>query len=69
MPCSILATHAASCVSGNGRPACAGYLTIQGVNDLATTHPHLMHEWSPSNKVDPSTINAGFREKVAWEVL
>ncbi|TXH10125.1 MAG: hypothetical protein E6R04_06170 [Spirochaetes bacterium] len=54
-------------VSGNGCPACAGYLTIQGVNDLATTHPHLMHEWSPSNKVDPSTINAGFREKVAWK--
>ena len=35
--------------NGKGCACCANLVVVKGVNDLATTHPHLAKEWHPSN--------------------
>jgi hypothetical protein len=48
---------------GSNCPYCSGRQTIQGVNDLATTHPELAaqaHGW------DPRTLKAHSNKKVLW---
>ena len=52
---------------GHGCPYCAGQRVWKGFNDLATTHPDLMTEWSDKNKeLDPETITFKNRSNVWW---
>jgi hypothetical protein len=39
---------------------------VAGVNDLVTTHPHLIREWSPNNDVMPNEVTYGMRRVVEW---
>lgn len=51
-----------------GCPVCANRVVIQGVNDLATTHPHLASEWDfLKNTTSPSEIAVGSRVKYSWK--
>lgn len=51
-----------------GCPVCAGRLVIPGVNDLATTHPHIAIDWHPSQNGDltPRDVVAGTNKRVWW---
>ena len=52
---------------GHGCPYCAGHRVWKGFNDLATTHPHLISEWSEKNKtLAPDTITYKNRSNVWW---
>jgi glutaredoxin len=52
----------------SGCPYCSGRFAITGVNDLATTNPELLQEWSyEKNKdIQPTKIKAGSEQKVWW---
>ena len=54
--------------SGNGCPICAGQKIIKGINDLATTHPHLCLEWNYDKNVNmtPNETSKGSTKKVWW---
>lgn len=52
---------------GHGCPYCAGHRVWKGFNDLATTHPHLISEWSDRNKdISPESITYKNRSNVWW---
>ena len=53
---------------GRGCACCAGKKVVQGVNDLATTHPHLAKEWHPTKNGDlkPTDVTYGRAKKVWW---
>ncbi len=52
---------------GHGCPYCAGHKVWRGYNDLATTHPDLLSEWSDKNKgISPETITYKNRSNVWW---
>lgn len=52
---------------GHGCPYCAGHRVWKGFNDLATTHPDLISEWSDKNKdLSPETITYKNRTNVWW---
>lgn len=52
---------------GVGCPVCKGFQIQQGVNDLATTHPHLVEEWHPTkNTKTPYNVTYGYSKKVWW---
>ncbi len=51
---------------GHGCPYCAGQRVWKGYNDLATTHPNLMPEWSDKNSLSPETITYKNRTNVWW---
>lgn len=52
---------------GHGCPYCAGHKVWKGFNDLATTHPELVNEWSDRNeKISPETITYKNRSMVWW---
>ena len=52
---------------GHGCPYCAGHRVWKGFNDLATTHPDLVSEWSDKNKdISPETITYKNRTNVWW---
>ena len=52
---------------GHGCPYCAGQRVWKGFNDLATTHPELISEWSEKNKgISPETITYKNRSNVWW---
>lgn len=51
---------------GNGCPCCSGRLPIPGETDLATTHPHLINEWSIENKLKPTEVFSTSRRSVIW---
>lgn len=53
--------------SRSGCPYCANKRVLAGYNDLATTHPHLVMEWSQSNDTSPSEHTAGTMTKVWWK--
>ena len=55
--------------NGGGCPVCAGKVVVQGVNDLATTHPHLVREWHPTKNgnLTPFTISFGTHKKIWWK--
>lgn len=42
-------------ISGCGCPVCGMRLLVPGVNDLATIHPELVHQWHPSKKRSASS--------------
>ncbi len=53
---------------GHGCPYCAGHRVWKGFNDLATTHPELVSEWSVKNKgLSPETITYKNRTNVWWQ--
>ncbi len=59
---------------GQGCPVCRalnnekGSMLIAGVNDLATTHPHIAAEWNyeKNGELKPSCVKAGSRKLVWW---
>ncbi len=52
---------------GHGCPYCAGQRVWKGFNDLATTHPNLVAEWSEKNVgLSPDTITYKNRTNVWW---
>lgn len=52
---------------GHGCPYCTGQRVWKGFNDLATTHPQLILEWSDKNKtLSPERITYMNRSKVWW---
>ncbi len=49
---------------GKGCPYCSNKKILQGFNDLATTHPHLLQSvdgW------DPTKISWGYNKKISWK--
>ena len=54
-------------IMGSGCPYCSGKKSIVGVNDLTTTHPHLLQEWDyEKNSKAPYDFLAGSNKKVNW---
>ncbi len=52
---------------GHGCPYCAGQRIWKGFNDLATTHPDLISEWSDKNTdLSPDAITFKNRTNVWW---
>lgn len=49
-------------------PACANQVVVKGLNDLASTHPHLAAEWHPTMNGDltPDKVTYGNGQKVWW---
>ena len=51
---------------GQGCPYCSGRKPIPGENDLATTHPYLIQEWSDKNSISPQDVKPGSNKRVWW---
>lgn len=51
---------------GTGCPYCSGRRAVEGLTDIATTHPHLLTEWSPTNTVPLSALTAGSDHRGEW---
>lgn len=51
---------------GDGCPYCSGRRLLAGFNDLATTHPHLVDEWSPVNELTPDGVSMGSSYVATW---
>ena len=53
---------------GRSCGVCRGLQIQQGVNDLATTHPHLAKEWHPIKNGDltPHNVTKGSVKKIWW---
>lgn len=56
------------CATGKGCPVCAGRKLLEGVNDLAATHPELAKQWNPekNGSLLPENVFPGSRRKVWW---
>lgn len=56
---------------GSNCPVCCGKRVLKGVNDLATTHPHLIKEWNWDRnnylKIYPEKLTYGSTKKVWWK--
>lgn len=54
--------------AGYGCPICAGVQVVAGMNDLATTHPHIAAEWHPQRNLlrTQFEVTAGSEMKVWW---
>lgn len=50
---------------GHGCPYCAGKI-LAGFNDIATTNPEVMEEWSDKNNVDPTCYSKKSTLSVWW---
>lgn len=51
-----------------GCPCCARQIVVKGINDLASTHPHLAQEWHPTkNLLKPYEVVAGSKIKIWWQ--
>ena len=60
-------TRIADRTEGHGCPYCAGQRVWKGFNDLATTHPSLVSEWSDRNtNLSPDAITYKNRTNVWW---
>ena len=59
-----------SCNRNWGCPYCAGKRVMSGVNDFATTHPHLLNEWDykKNDKIglNPTELTFGTSKKAYW---
>lgn len=54
-------------VNGAGCPVCTNRKIVPGINDLATTHPHIAKEFHPELNTRSSTsLSAGSKESVWW---
>ena len=62
------ASVAYSRIGGNGCPICSNKIVSPGVNDLATTHPHLAAQWHPekNGSLTPQQVVYGSDRKVWW---
>ena len=49
-------------------PICAGKKTLDGFNDIATTHPELARQWHPTKNgaSKPTDVTSGSGKKVWW---
>lgn len=56
----------ASRYRGVGCPYCCGKVIIAGYNDLATTRPALIDEWSEKNTIDPTKISERCEKTALW---
>ena len=53
--------------NGSQCPYCSGIEMLPGYNDLATTHPQLVKEWSKRNaELSPDMVNQTSTENVWW---
>ena len=53
---------------GSKCPYCSGYIFMKGFNDLQTTHPEIVSEWSEKNlPLKPDEVNAKSRKNVWWK--
>ena len=52
--------------AGRGCPICSNKRILVGVNDLATTHPHLAFEWDTSNDLKPTEVTYGSTTMIKW---
>lgn len=50
-------------------PYCSNNRVLIGFNDLETTHPHLVPEWSPGNDKTPTEVMAGGNKDFWWICL
>ena len=48
-------------------PYCTNHKVLKGLNDLATTHPWLINEWSTSNDMDFSSLMSNSGYKAWWK--
>lgn len=52
---------------GDGCPCCSGHVVVEGINDLATTHPELVKDWDwESNDLSPYEITAMKNYRAHW---
>lgn len=51
---------------GTGCPVCSNRVVLEGVNDLATTHPEIAAQWHPTRNgiLTPQQISSGYAKKV-----
>lgn len=47
----------------SGCPVCSHNRKMQPVS---ITHPHLLEEWHPDNKIKPEEVTSGSHEKILW---
>lgn len=53
---------------GHGCPVCADQVIVAGVNDLATSHPHLASTWAgAAGEPSPSDVSAGSGRVLTWQ--
>lgn len=50
----------------NNCPYCSNRRLLIGFNDLPSALPEVFAEWSPKNKLDPSTVLVSSRQNVLW---
>ena len=53
-------------LQGNGCGVCAGVRVVAGDNDLASTHPELVHSWGAENDVSPAEVTAQSHYPAKW---
>lgn len=51
---------------GRGCSVCSGQVVVAGVNDLASTCPWLVGEWSDKNEIRPAEVTPGSDVQVEW---
>lgn len=51
---------------GQGCPYCSGRRTLPGFNDICTTNPELVPEWSDTNDKKPSQVSRGSHYDAEW---
>ena len=54
---------------GQGCPICSGRRTLEGFNDLNTTHPEVAKQWHTTKNgvLKPTEVGAGSDKKVWWQ--
>lgn len=54
---------------GIGCPVCSGRKIVNGINDLATTHPNLLEEWDyeKNGELSPHMLSFGSNIRVNWK--
>lgn len=51
---------------GRDCPYCSGKAILVGYNDVASTHPELVTEWSQQNTLKPTEVSAGSKKVIEW---
>ncbi len=52
--------------NGRGCPFCSGNAVLAGFNDIATTHPHVAIQISPTSPIQPQEVSFGSHKKLIW---
>lgn len=61
----IFSRRASKNIEGNGCPICANTLVVRGINDVATTHPHLIKYFTDKN--DAYKYTYGSNKKILFK--